>query len=293
LYRHEPDAAIYCSGLPYFPAPTEHYIDLARDYLALLTAGQQVKSSGSTPFFPKSYRSEGAERLRQKLILSIKGVLSFRPLSPLDKKIRIPDFIDRQEKGSPRVLIKSVDSLGRTLTFSSAFPDMKVVHVVRHPCAYVASLLRGQRLNLMTINTFLKTQHLLLAEKGVECDLERLKALSLEQQLASLWMLQNEKVMREMKDRDNYFFLNYDNFSLDAEAEASRLFEFVEICMGEQTVSFIRGKIKHNTTKSDYYQLARSSENEATKWRKELSSEQIDAVHGIVKDSLPGQLFNF
>ena len=58
-------------------------------------------------------------------------------------RLRIPRALDAPSGGDAHFVIKSVSSLCRAYLFSLADPGARIVHMVRHPCAVVASRLRG------------------------------------------------------------------------------------------------------------------------------------------------------
>ena len=144
LYRHEPDATVFSEKVPHLPIPAEEYEDYfddARHYMSRLICQRDPKTSGSRPIFPKTYRSSMGNYAFPLFLYLAKIASKVRI------KMNIPDLLRNDHK--PIYLIKSVNSIGRAPLFLSSMPEIKYLHIVRHPCGVISSLLDGIKIKKM------------------------------------------------------------------------------------------------------------------------------------------------
>jgi len=295
IYRHEPDSVLKSVGLPFVPelAEVDKWRAQARDYLAELQEVRATKTAGSLPMFRKQYRGVLREYCRRLYINVAKAFEAVVEKFGVKISIQIPDWILHPTIHRPVYVLKSVDSLTRTYLFSSAAPAAKVVHIIRHPCAFVASEIRGEKLNVMQIETFLSTQVKMSQAIVRGLDMVTLQAMSREQQLASLWMLQNEKVMHEMAKNPNYRVVVYEDLCRSPADTARELFEFCDLEWDEQTQHFISRSTNYQGGGNErYFQVVRDPLKAAFKWRNELDDKQVNSILEVVSGSAPGRLYD-
>jgi hypothetical protein len=280
LYRHEPDSAVPCYDMPFLVSAQdlERYGTVARDYLARLREVRCPSVVGKRPLFDKSFRGPAAEAVRRGLIRAL------RPLekapAALRRRLVVPDMLDRG-RAAPVHVIKSVISLGRGGLFHHADPDLRVVLIVRHPCGFVASRLRGASAGRMPVNSPAKAMAAApeAATFGLTQDcLERLGAL---EQLAWEWTLFNHKLLLDLAQSDRLHVVLHDSLSRDTATETRRLYEFAGLEWNAQTEAFIGRSTSAAAGGGEYYGVERDSREEAEKWRRELSEAQIAAVMEI------------
>jgi hypothetical protein len=293
IYRHEPDSIIVDRELPFVRELEEvsAYAHGAGEYVEELKRVRVLKSAGSLPMFMKDYRPGAMECARRALVMAV-GVLE-APLAKtrILRRIAIRDLVSRDRQGQTCAVIKSVNSLCRTFLFAQADPAGRIIHIIRHPCAYVASSLRGAKLNLLSLNSFVNVQSRMSQARRHALTRERLSAMSLEEQLSSLWMLQNEKVMEEIHGNANYRILVYEDLCRDPVTQAKAALEFAGLAWDAQASEFLL-KSENYTGKSErYFQVVRNPLKAAYKWESELTADQKGRISGIVGDSLPGKLY--
>lgn len=293
LYRHEPDSVCPSMDVPVVPSADEasSLVPAAGAYLSQLANVRHVKASGSLPLFDKDFRSPQAKRIRHALIVASKALAKGGSRVGVELNLQVPDLVAREHSSEVLRVIKSVDSLSRAFTFSLAAPSLKILHIVRHPCACIASLLRGAKLNLISQNVFLNTQVKLSEASGNPVTHDELEKLTREQQLASLWMLLNQKVMAEMSNSPNYRLVVYEELCADPIGVVNELFEFSGVPYSEQTDNFLmRGKVAPASA-AGYFDVVQNSDTASMKWKKELAAEQIEKIMTVVSNSEPGLLF--
>ncbi len=97
---------------------------------------RDVKVSATLPVFKKRYYSWFDHYLQLFAVRAAKAaakVIGEFPV-PLPKP-----------KGETPVLVwKSIESIGRLGLFAQLFPAARCIHILRHPCGYVASVKRGE-----------------------------------------------------------------------------------------------------------------------------------------------------
>jgi len=290
LYRHEPDSVYRNNKLPHIPEESDisGNIQLAAEYLSESVNVRKLKSSASPPIFPKSYRSVPVDTLRRAFAIGAKALERIFGKVGINAGILLPDFVGSWNSGKFLVVIKSVSSLSQAKLYSAANPRL---HIIKHPCAFVSSRLRGSQLQLMEIDTFLDSQAGMAQAKRRGWTLDYIRGLSTEEQLASLWMLQNEKVMEEMSGAPNYKMVVYEDLCNHTSEAVEDLFAFAGLEVTRQTVEFIRSSQSGIAGEEQYYKVVRDSRAAAQKWRGELKKDQIEKILSLVSDSLPGKLF--
>jgi hypothetical protein len=291
LYRHEPDSINVRPDIPFVPEAdvAGEYLDACRDYLNLLCSERASKSSGSQPMFDKHYRGAVAASMHRMLVLSVKAGERVPGLGSAVAGWQVPDLVSSGR--TPLVFIKSVSSLCRARMFSLARPDIRILHILRHPCAYVASTMRGKQLGLLSDDAYIETLAAMPESAAHDLTLDRLRSMPREQQLAARWMLQNEKVMAEMRDSQNYRRVIYEDLCAEPEATAGELFQFLGLEMVDQCRSFIRQSSGGKSAEVRYFDVRRDSRAAASRWASELTTGQIDGIREVVADSEAGRLY--
>jgi hypothetical protein len=293
IYRHEPDSILVSKEISFHPKKEEadQYLALASRYLAELLQVRDPKVTGSLPIFPKHYRRGTAGLLYSTLIFSAKLAQKHLGFVEGFRRLRIPDLTKESDTRGCTYVVKSVNSLNRTYLFSKARPEMRIIHLLRHPCGYVASRLRGVRLNVMENSTFLRPLSRMDEAKRRNLSLKRMESLTFEEQLACTWMLQNERTMNDMQGDENYRLVVYEELCRGPVQVAKELFEFSGLQWHIQTEQFIRTCENDTQAEHDFFEVLRSPEKAAQRWREELTEEQVARITDLVADSLPGRLF--
>lgn len=292
LYRHEPDSVLVSTEIPFVPRRDEvqRFVAPTRRYLEALLDVKATKVSGQGPFFDKSYRSG----LQKKCFLSslYLAKVAERLAGPLRRRpLPVPDFIGGGAGDRVLHVMKSVDSPWRTLLFSDAMPNLRIIHIVRHPCAVVNSRLRGIESKLMAGKTYLQTPFEAGMAEGYPFSLEDLEAASFEEKSAFLWMICNQYIHDSMVGRPGYFMVCYEDLCRDLEVTTRRLFDFAGLSWNAQSEAFIRALEASDTRDAGYFSVMRSPVTSLDKWRDQLSGEQIERIERMVRHSEIGRRF--
>lgn len=293
-YLHEPDAVLKSPGLPYLPRldETQAYQEQAARYLTQLELVHTPFASGKLPLFPKAYRSSAGRLAFEGSILAGKGLSRIPGLSWLDGA-QMPSFIRRAdaESGNCVTVVKSVISLCRARMFSAARPELKIVHIIRHPAGVVASELRGEQQGTWDGNPFLEAHYTLPEAASYGPTLAELQGMSYEEQLTFRWMLRNDKVMREMRDHPNYRVVRYEDLCRDPLQVMGELFSFIGLANAPMTEQFIRRLEGVAETDRGYFSVVRSPMNSVERWKTALSEEQVRRIESLAAKSESWQFY--
>lgn len=291
LYRHEPDSVCPISGIPLFPVETEgaRLYETFRSYHDSVTEMNAAKICGKAPLFPKAYF--GLFRLYCYRFVSQSSKV-------LDRfGINMPIFGVPVGRTNVRLIWKSIESLGRLGIAMKAIPSAYGILLLRHPCGYVASVMRGQARQKFEDNAdssedygvfemLLETDY--ARERGLT--MQELQSMLPEERLAWRWALVNTKAIRDTEGhRSRCYLLSYDEFCADPLKGAEALFEFLGLSWSQQTQTFISESIgKH---RDSYYAIRKDPKIAANSWRNELDSEIVDKIMEIAGQSDAGALF--
>src|SRR5699024_10667133 len=116
-----------------------------------------------------------------------------------------------------RVVWKSVSSLGRMGVVLDVLEQARGIHIIRHPCGQIASVLRGQATRKLTsgrssedYGIFKFAMDTPLGEP-YGLTMEYLKSLTPEERMAWRWALINEKAWLEGRDNKRYLPVCYED----------------------------------------------------------------------------------
>lgn len=293
FYLHEPDSILVNREIPFQvdEDELEKYIVPASEYISRLLDIKNIKATGSLPIFRKNYRNAFMHLFRYSHVYSSKMLQRGIGAEKL-RNIDVPDFFGEGKKANCQYVIKSVNSLNRARLFSRVKPDARVLHLIRHPCGCVASLLRGFRLNLLQGKSFMAAVSRMPEAKQRGFTLGYLESLTVEEQLACLWMIQNEKTMNEMEGKDSYKLVVYEDLCLNPIQVTRELFSFSALKWNLQSEQFIRLCQKADDREKGYFQVTRNPAKAVSRWKNELDQSQISRVVDFVSDSAPWRIFH-
>jgi hypothetical protein len=173
---------------------------------------------------------------------------------------------------------------------SRCLPQMRMIHLVRHPCGQVASKLRGDQTGAMPlqIQSIRKLLALPQAQK-YGLSYEEFQQLDTLSQLALQWAIRNEKAMDEMEGDDSCITLRYEDLCETPVETTQNLFAFAGLQFADQTSQFLNACLQSQGGK--YYGVFHDPKKAASKWQRELPERDIAKVKSLVQDSRPGALY--
>ena len=291
LYCHEPDS-VWRMPVPLLPrgAGTADEQSAVRDWLRRLEEPLPLKSAGKLPLFPKSYYGGLRYQARRGLILGAKI------LARIGRAPRIPHLVPPGRLDGVRPVWKSIESLGRLGLMHASIEGLRSVHIVRHPCGYVASVLRGEKHARFDdtapssndwgiFEMLLDTPQARLA--GL--DIEGLKAMHPVERLAWRWVLFNRKAMDDLENQPGVTICVYERLCSDPVGETRRLFAHCDLRWDSQTDGFLSASTR--SEESTYYSVFKNPGQSAERWRDEMDEKTQALVMDIALASPPGRLY--
>ena len=287
LYLHEPDISYRGSDLlPFWfeREPTPQEIDNAKIYLKRISTARHSRTIGIRPFFRKHYRGAMTENARLGLIYGGK-LLERAGLAALVDRLEIPDLATR---GTPsQIVIKSVSALGRAEALLAADPSILPVLLIRHPCAFVDSMLRGEKLGVMTKSKGLQQLAATRSARRLGLDANTLQNADEVTALAWTWLLSNAEAHPAIK-RANGTILVYEDLADEPARVLKGLFEKLALGWPEETEAFLTQSQKMD---GDYYSVFRNPREASQRWRRELDESTTQKIRAIVCQDKLGEYF--
>jgi hypothetical protein len=277
FYCHEPDSRGGLRGVPFAPDCEEAatYSPAIRQFAASLPSTREVRVIGKLPVFPKSYDLPGGYPLRRATV--VVGKLLGKVVA--DPKVRLP-----VKKGAAMtVLWKSIESTARLGTLARALPDARFVHLIRHPCGYVDSVVRGYESHRFSSSTPPWGDAGIIGLLSETREAQRYAASrgmpaspTNYERLAWLWLVQNEKALDETQHLANVTAVRYEELCAHPVDACRRLFATLGLTWATETQRFIEASTSSHH--SSYYALSKDPLRAAHEWRRRLSA---DAARGI------------
>ncbi|NEP08673.1 MAG: sulfotransferase [Symploca sp. SIO2C1] len=255
--------------------------ELPSIYQALLPAYPECEKP---PFFPKNYPVRFSWGKSLTWPLARKNALG----SCLFRYLYTP-------KGQPKLVFKEVDK-AKLLIPLLARTEMPIAYIVRHPCAVISSVMRGQNNSIMPSgrrsvlkNLLAKYEPMLAEQYG-----ERLETLKLSEQEALLWLVEVGRSVSACQNSPNGLLVIYEELTERTLELTEKIFSHFGLNMAQESVSFIeeststssaprmkRGEIGIN----QYFTVFRDSKVSRDRWKQEMSTEDQQRVMKIVKNS--------
>jgi hypothetical protein len=255
-----------------------------------LTQVRLPKVTGKLPLFPKRYRSTLTYELRRGLVFSSKVVEHYW------KSLPVPDLIRKADRAQVRLVWKSIESTGRLGLLARSLPDAHAIHIVRHPCGTIASVLRGEARGNFTatepasedygiIRMLLETP----SARSRSLDLDVIRSLTSDERLAWIWALINENAINDTAAARNCTTVRYEDLCADPLGVARRLFDFADLTWHRQTEDFVLESTGQDT--GAFYSVYKDPAKSVSRWREELSGTEIRQILDVARSTAPGRLF--
>jgi len=215
-------------------------------------------------------------------------VLARSPFRRHARALNVPDLMDPDLAGRGQVttVMKSVNSLGRARSFLEALPDLRVIHILRHPCGVIASQLRGEAEGHIARDAaYLAALFVLPSTSSYGVELDAIMSASYEEQLAFQWMVCNDLILNETKGNPRYTHVVYEDLCRNTHQHMTELLAFAELDPDPQVSDFIGQLEGESSADPAYFSVMRSPRESIGKWRTELGNDQIDRILKVVEGS--------
>ncbi len=291
LYRHEPDSIEPISSLPVTASvrDAERYRADVYAFASRLPGMCSAKVAGSLPVFSKSYRSRIGDYSQQA------GIVVAKLASRLFGEWGVPQFLRYERIPQLRVVWKSIESTGRLGVLLRLLTTRSVL-ILRHPCGYVASVLRGEARNKFgdsdgSSEDYGILEMLLETDSARECGLtmETLRAAEPIERLAWRWRLFNDKALKDIQDRADALVIRYEDLCTAPLVQARMLFRFAGLDWSPQTERFLAEST--SVSRSGYYSVFKNPREAAWGWRNELSQASIDRIMAVAQAGKAGERY--
>lgn len=292
LYRHEPDSWGLLNGVPLLADPEQAaaYRSIIELFAASLPTMRQTKVSASMPIFSKHYYSPLTFQLRRL------GVVGAKLASRLFGECPAPDFVGARSLAQTNVVWKSIESAGRLGIIARILDNSRGFLLLRHPCGYAASVLRGESQKRFTGGTPTSEDYDMFAmlletrqAKKHGLTLDSLKALTPIERLAWRWALFNEKALEDIENLPRCMAVRYEDVCERPLETVKQMFAFAGLPWDMQTEQFIGSSTSQQN--DAYYSVFKDPRKAANRWRESLTAEDIARVMAIAAHTKAGQLY--
>ena len=277
MYRHEPDELQPpLNGAP--PAAQ----------LAAWIAERRLRSAAKRPFFKKSWRSPEAAAVWRAFAAALAIGERSRVIAPVTGRVGLPDLISRQHRATMRAVVKLVAWDGSLV--ARAMPSTRCVFILRNPCGQIASVIagmKGKTLSPSDAQTAVSVEgREWAARHGVNS--AAFDALPEAGRFAWAWRAFNEPAVEAMSKLPNAKIVIYEDLCRDPMAVSGDLFAFAGLSWDPQTSEFLDQSTRHEKP-AGYFDVFRTTELVADRWRQTMSQFDQEAVEAVVRSgSLSG-----
>lgn len=289
LYRHEPDSVRRLS-LPLYPerGTALQYRSELECFMDALPGMRSPEVVGKEPLFPKSYQSSAALHAYRASVIAAKAASRIRRHFPC------PFRPTGRGHDHARLVWKSIESSGRLGVLMDALPDARAIYLIRHPCGYIASQLRGQATHQFStpggsLDDRWVLRLLLATEAGKACGLalDDIMHLTQEERLAWRWVLTHETVLADVADNSRVLTVCYEDFCAEPLAMTRKVLEFTGLHWQSQTEAFVHASTRtaRNWRQTGYYSVFKNPGTSAERWRSELAPEVVARIMHIFRRS--------
>jgi len=292
IYRHEPDAVLRSIDLPRCP-PAKLFAALApaaHQYFEELSRVRVLKTFGPRPAVHKPYRS-WSSHLTRTTLATVLRIAEELPGGWRARQAKIPDLISGVRQ-APLPLVKSVDSLCRLGLFARVAPRARFLHLVRHPCAVVASMLRGRRLGKLHRDFDMGLLDLEVAHER-QLDANTVLAMPEIQRLALDWALANEAAIVGSQGCDNVRMARYESLCVDLAVQLQKLMIWLGLELDAGIERAASRSVEGTSEDGGYFSLVRDPYRTMNRWREDLRADQIDIILHTVRDYRAAALYDF
>jgi hypothetical protein len=283
---HEPDSAVRRGSIGLGPSdPAE-----ARAYVRAILDCRTLRAMRKRPLLPKAYRSRPAHEARKSLIYGLSLLHEAGPTGrALARRIRVPDLADLSEA---RVVAKRVAGAYGLEPLVEHNPEIRFIHLVRHPCGNIDSNLRGQKLGKMNRH-YLPPRELLKGRLDfdkphdalTEADFDEIDILALR------WSVANEIGLALSERFENVRLVLYEDLCADPIGVSRSLFDWVGLDWREPCERFLRRSLEREDAEGGYHALTRNPLQAANRWRATMDPRDAARIRAICARSGAARLY--
>ncbi|MBY8978156.1 sulfotransferase [Rhodobacteraceae bacterium NNCM2] len=284
---HEPEVFLPLPGERDGPDPAA-----ACGYADALFSARPLRAMRKRPVMRKAYRGALAHSLR----LGLMYAASAAALLPGQRRRmlgwQVPDLADTAAGGVTHV-VKSVSHHVMLPRLAAHAPSVRILYLLRHPCANVFSSLRGQELNKYRA-LYLPSRDGMAALYG---DTPRIRAMteadcSQLEILAYRWAVTNHQIVTALAGHPNARILRYEDLCADPIGQSREIFAWAGLDWPEACDAFLRRSLAADGDAEGYHDLVRNPLVAADKWRSQMADTDAAQVRLICQPSKAFELYD-
>jgi hypothetical protein len=273
LYRHEPDEL---TPLQPGMAPASQ---MPASQIRAWLRERGWRAAAKRPNFRKSWHPAPLDATRTALAAALAAAQRLEPR--LSARIGLPDLVALRRWRQVRAALKLVNWDGTPA--ARTMPDTRCVFILRHPCGQVASVMAGlaaKRFGDAVMDTGAAAT--LAARRGI--DTQAFDALPAAAKFAWSWLAFNEPAVASLGTLPNARIVIYEDLCHDPAGVSKDLFAFAGLDWHPQTDAFL-GLSTSNQQQGGYFDVFRTTEVVADRWRQTMSGKDQESVRAVVATS--------
>jgi len=266
------------------------YRETVEQFVRRLPELRAPKVSGSLPVFAKSYLTPF------RLGLLRTSIASYKILERALGELPLPSFANVSSHSAMSVVWKSIESLGRLGLIVRVAQPCNAIHLLRHPYGYVASVLRGEARKSFETSERSSDDYGVFESlcdtpqaKSYGLTVETLRCMEDVERLAWRWAIFNEKAIDDTSGLPQCASVRYEDVCQDPIGESRGMLDFAGLAWSRQTEEFISRSI--SSDRKSYYSVFKDPLKSATKWRTELSANQITKINAAIRHTKAGRIY--
>jgi len=203
-----------------------------------------------------------------------------------------------KSSGANRIVIKEVRLYFKIALLAAAFPTARFVHVVRHPCAVVGSMLnylqKGRLVELKSqIPFFIGRVRAQGHFDRYDTYFERYANGSLAEQLALFWRVTNEEMLEQFLPLgERVQTVVYEDLAQRPLDTVRRVFGACEISMDPVTERYVRESSSKSPQRQTELDTTRESATYYRRWCDTTPPDVIDTVNRVCEGSPVTRMFD-
>ncbi len=283
FYLHEPDYVVPVNCVPLVTSveDAEVWGGYVADYISGFRGFCSARSVLKKPMFPKKYLAGVSSRLgfawftaRLRMDQVVSRVMGGTPTRSW------PDSVE----GAKLIAWKSVELTGNLGVLLRALPEQQVLHVIRHPCGFVDSLIRGENKGLLETKVPVTedaglfdfaTRTGVARKLGIRtCDWPKLSKV---ERMAYFWLCMNEQAAEDAEGMSNCMQVYFDEFCIKPIELSKQIFDFFGLPFSQQTENFLSTSSVVSKW-SNYFSVSRQSELVPGSWVGRLEADDAKAI---------------
>lgn len=198
-------------------------------------------------------------------------------------------------RSNPLLIFKEVDYANIFIKLAS-LQTMPLVYIVRHPCAVVASVMRGQKGGLMpsgrqnVLQNHLKNHEPELYERYGS----RIDDLTLAEKEALIWLVEANRSIKACHQSPSCLLVIYEKLTFSPMEMGEKVLHHFGLDMHQQSIDFLeQSRTSSNASRvksgeigiNEYFTVFRDSQKSRERWKTDLSEDDQSRIMNIVKSS--------